>query len=206
MLKHELPRGKGTLRALLFFLFIGAGYILIQVALIQKFVLFLGHPTYALTVIIFSMLLASGVGSFASKRLIGSRTSRLKLVLLLIFAGMIVLAFVVAPVAESGVALPFAVKVLISVALIAPVGFLMGMPFPTGLELLEKRMPASVRWAWAINAASSVMGSAAAMFLAIYFGLHMTLITGGLLYAAAWLSTVYSPLSRLDQSASLRTA
>ena len=62
---------------LLYFLFIGAGYILIEVALIQKFVLFLGHPTYALTVVIFSMLVSSGLGSFASRRLLGKDEGRL---------------------------------------------------------------------------------------------------------------------------------
>ncbi len=117
--------------------------------------------------------------------------------LLLIVAGMIVLSALVTPITESGVALPFALKVAISVAMIAPIGFLMGMPFPTGLGLLEKIMPASIRWAWAINAASSVMGSAAAMFLAIYFGLQLTLICGGLLYACAWLGIAYSPLGRV---------
>ena len=70
----------------------------------------------------------------------------------------------------------------------------MGMPFPTGLTLLEKIMPASVRWAWAINAASSVMGSAAAMFLAIYLGLQLTLIAGSVFYLAALVSVVRSPL------------
>jgi hypothetical protein len=181
---------------LLFFLFIGAGYILIQVALIQKFVLFLGHPTYALTVIIFSMLLSSGCGSFASRRLIRGDLGRLIRILMLIVAGIFILALVVTPVSESGVSLPFPVKVLISVALIAPVGFAMGMPFPTGLKLIERVMPASVRWAWALNAASSVMGSAAAMFLAIYLGLQITLMAGGLLYAAALVSMAWSPLAR----------
>lgn len=196
LLGHRLPREPGAIRALLFFLFIGAGYILIQVALIQKFVLFLGHPTYALTVIIFSMLLSSGCGSFASRKLIRGDIAKLSRVLLIIVAAIFVLSFVVTPVSESGVALPFPVKVLISVALIAPVGFAMGMPFPTGLTLLERAMPASVRWAWAINAASSVMGSAAAMFFAIYLGLHLTLMVGGLLYLGALFSAVRSPLNR----------
>lgn len=196
LLGQRLPREKGSLRALLFFVCIGAGYILIQVALIQKFVLFLGHPTYALTVIIFSMLLFSGAGSFFSKRFVRGDITRLSVVLGIIVAAIVVLSAVVTPIAESGVALPFAAKVLISVALIGPLGFVMGMPFPTGLTLLESIMPASVRWAWAINAASSVMGSAAAMFLAIYIGLKLTLIVGGLFYAAAWLSAVNSPLRR----------
>jgi hypothetical protein len=196
LLGHRLPREPGAIRALLFFLFIGAGYILIQVALIQKFVLFLGHPTYALTVIIFSMLLSSGCGSFASKKLVQGDVPRLSRVLLIIVAAIFVLSFIVTPVAESGVSLPFPVKILISVAMIAPVGFAMGMPFPTGLTLLERIMPASIRWAWAINSASSVMGSAAAMFLAIYLGLHVTLMIGGLLYLGALFSAVRSPLSQ----------
>lgn len=195
VLKQKLPVQKGGIRGLLFFLFIGAGYILIQVALIQKFVLFLGHPTYALTVIIFSMLLSSGVGSYASKSLVRGDFGRLSMIMILIVAAVLALAAVVTPVAEGGVALPFAVKVLISVGLISPVGFAMGMPFPTGLSLLEKAMPAAVRWAWAINAASSVLGSAAAMFLAIYLGLKMTLVIGGLLYLAAWLSASGSALT-----------
>ncbi|MGA8025719.1 MAG: hypothetical protein WB992_01140, partial [Bryobacteraceae bacterium] len=197
LLRDRLPRGKGAIRALLFFLFIGAGYILIQVALIQKFVLFLGHPTYALTVIIFSMLLSSGIGSFASQRLVRGDVARLGRVLMLIVAAILVLSAVITPIAEGGVALPFPLKVLISVTLISPVGFAMGMPFPTALTLLERVMPASVRWAWAINAAASVLGSAAAMFLAIYLGLQMTIIAGALLYASAWISAVRSPLGQM---------
>ena len=196
LLGHRLPHGKDSITALLFFLFIGAGYILIQVALIQKFVLFLGHPTYALTVIIFSMLASSGLGSFASKRLLHGRMQSLWLAMALIVGAIFVLAAVITPITEGGVALPFSVKVLISVALIAPVGFLMGMPFPTGLATLETIMPATVRWAWAVNAASSVLGSAAAMFLAIYIGLKLTLMVGGLCYAAAWISAARSSLSR----------
>lgn len=195
VLGHRLPHGPGAIRSLLFFLFIGVGYILIQVALIQKFVLFLGHPTYALTVIIFSMLLSSGFGSYASRRFIAGDIRKLSRVLILIAAAIMVLAAIVTPIAESGVALPFPVKVLISVSLISPIGFAMGMPFPTGLTLLERIMPASVRWAWAINAASSVMGSAAAMFLAIYLGLQTTLVIGGLFYIGAWISAVKSPLA-----------
>lgn len=195
VLRQALPTGKGSTRGLLFFMFIGAGYILIQVALIQKFVLFLGHPTYALTVIIFSMLLSSGIGSFASRRIVKGDFGRLSMIMVLIVAAVLTLAAVVTPVAEGGVALPFPLKVLISVALISPVGFAMGMPFPTGLSLLEKTMPSGIRWAWSINAASSVLGSAAAMFLAIYLGLKMTLVIGGFLYLIAWLSASSSALS-----------
>jgi len=206
VLGHRLPTSPGSIQALSFFLFIGAGYILIQVSLIQKFVLFLGHPTYALTVIIFSMLLSSGLGSFASKRLVRGDLARLSRVMVIIVGAIILLSFVISPISESGVSLPFPLKVLISVALISPVGFAMGMPFPTGLTLLEKIMPASVRWAWAINAASSVMGSAAAMFLAIYLGLQTTLVIGGLLYLAAWICALRSPLNQRREAEQLVSA
>jgi hypothetical protein len=96
-----------------------------------------------------------------------------------------ILAFVSAPVTTALVGLPLAVKVAITILLIAPVAFLMGMPFPTGLSKLEELHAPSVRWAWALNAASSVLGSASAIFLAIYIGLRLTLIAGGLCYLIA---------------------
>ena len=73
----------------------------------------------------------------------------------------------------------------ITVALIAPLGFVMGMPFPTGLKRLEEWHAPSVRWAWSLNAASSVLGSVGALVCAIYLGLVQTVIIGGVFYLAA---------------------
>ncbi|MCZ2151509.1 MAG: hypothetical protein LC126_27520 [Bryobacterales bacterium] len=185
LLGTRLPAEKGVRRFLLYFVAIGVGYILIQVALIQKFVLFLGHPTYALTVIIFSMLLSSGLGSYYSRKaLTGSRERWMK-ALGLVTVLVVALALAVGPIIAAGVGLPLWVKVPLTVVLIAPAGFVMGMPFPTGLSHLEKRHQSSVRWAWSLNAASSVMGSALSMFFGLYLGLQQTLILGGVLYLAA---------------------
>ncbi len=98
-----------------------------------------------------------------------------------------VLAFIAAPVSEAGVGWPLPLKMLVTVCLIAPAGFLMGIPFPTGLTRLEARYPQAVRWAWALNAAASVLGSAAAIFLAIYIGLRATVLVGAGLYLCALL-------------------
>ncbi|HZU29088.1 MAG TPA: hypothetical protein VFA04_26440 [Bryobacteraceae bacterium] len=187
LLGSRLPAERGVRTFLWYFVCIGAGYILIQVALIQKFVLFLGHPTYALTVIIFSMLLSSGLGSYFSRGIVSGLGDRLRLVLLGIAGLIAILAFIAAPLTQSGVALPLAARMLITVVLIAPAGFLMGMPFPTGLGRLEQTHPRSVRWAWALNAASSVLGSAGAIFLALYLGLRVTLLIGAGLYLGAML-------------------
>jgi SAM-dependent methyltransferase len=184
----RLPADRSVLRFLWFFLLIGAGYILVQIALVQRFVLFLGHPTYALTVIIFSMLVSSGVGSLLSRRIVSGSDRRLELVLAGIAVGVAVLAAALTPLLSSGVGLPLALKFLISALVIAPGGFLMGMPFPTGLTRLELRRSDSVRWAWALNAAASVLGSVAATVLAIHIGLRETLLAGGGMYLLALLS------------------
>ncbi len=187
LLRTKVPQDRGVLRYLLYFACIGAGYILVQVALIQKFVLLLGHPTYALTVIIFSMLISSGIGSFYSRRFVRQSDDRLNAVLLAVAALVVILAVIASPLCQAGVGWPLPVKMLVTVLLIAPAGFMMGMPFPNGLERLERRHPAAVRWAWALNAAASVLGSACAIFFAIYLGLRETLLIGGMLYVCAML-------------------
>ncbi len=185
LLGSRLPHEPGIRRFLLYFLCIGAGYILIQVALIQKFVLFLGHPTYALTVIIFSMLVSSGLGSYFSRKVTIGSDRRLAITLVTVFGLIVLLALIASPLTAAGVGLPKPVKFLITVLMISPVGFVMGMPFPTALYRLEQWHKPSVRWAWSLNAASSVLGSAAAIFLAIYLGLQVTLLVGGSLYLIA---------------------
>jgi len=185
VLGARLPRENGVGGFLLYFLFIGCGYILIEVGLIQKFVLFLGHPTHALTVVIFSLLVSSSLGSFASRRLIGKQQGRLIKALGCVALGAAVLGLVLSGLLSALVGLPLPLKMALTVALIAPLGFLMGMPFPTGLQRLEEWHAPSVRWAWSLNAAASVLGSVGALMCSIYLGLVQTLIIGGLLYVAA---------------------
>jgi hypothetical protein len=187
VLGTRLPHEKNVLIFLLYFLFIGAGYILIEVALIQKFVLFLGHPIYALTVVIFSLLVSSGLGSYFSRDWIRGDDGRLLKVLLAVAALVSLLALAVSFVLEAGVGWPLPVKILVTIALIFPVGFAMGMPFPTGLQRLEQWHSASTRWAWSLNAAASVLGSVGALVCAIYLGLVQTLLVGGGLYLCALL-------------------
>ncbi len=185
VLGTRLPRHAGVRGFLLYFLFIGAGYILIEVALIQKFVLFLGKPVHALWVVIFSMLVSSGLGSNFSRRILGKDEGRLVKLLGCIALGVALDAIAVSELLTPLVWLPFAAKVLMTVALIVPIGFLMGMPFPTALARLEEWHAPSVRWAWSLNAASSVLGSVGALVCAIYLGLVQTMIVGAVFYLAA---------------------
>jgi spermidine synthase len=185
VLGTRLPQHRGVMGFLLYFLFIGIGYILIEMGLIQKFVLFLGHPVYALAVVIFSMLISSGLGSFASRKLVGKAEGRLIKTLGCVALLAALLALVLSSLLTVLVGLPLPLKMAMTVALIAPLGFVMGMPFPTGLQRLEEWHPPSVRWAWSLNAAASVLGSVGALFCSIYLGLTQTVIIGGLFYLAA---------------------
>ncbi len=173
---------------LVYFVAVGLGYILVEIAFIQRFVLFLGHPVYALTVVVFLMLLSSGAGSFVSRRWL-SDEQRVR-ALLLAIAGMLALVlWAVPPLLRSFVGLPLAAKLLMSAGLLVPPGFLMGMPFPTGLRALARTPDRNgdnlIEWAWAMNAASSVLGSVLAMVIAIQFGLTVTLACGALAYLVA---------------------
>jgi len=198
ILRSKLPCSAGVRAFLAYFVFIGVGYILIQVALIQKFVLFLGHPTYALTVIVFSMLIASGLGSYYSSRFLAENDSRWRMSLVGVAALVAVLALLAGPLTSGLVGLPLAARVLVTALAILPAGFLMGMPFPTGLARLDVLHKPAVRWAWALNAASSVLGSVSAIFLAVYFGLRETLLVGAVCYVAASLIIQKKSLAASD--------
>jgi hypothetical protein len=195
---------------LLYFIFVGLGYILVEIAFIQRFVLFLGHPVYALTVVVFLLLLSSGAGSMVSKWWL-PETSRLWLPLLLIAAALLLYVGVLPGLLERLVGLPFVVKLLVSAGLLIPLGFAMGMPFPTGLRALASGSPSEspvapaddssgnlVEWAWAMNAASSVLGSVLAIIIAIQFGLNVTLGSGAAAYLVALvLTTTLRPMHRI---------
>ena len=176
----------------LYFVAIGLGYIMVEIAFIQRFVLFLGHPTYALTVVVFLLLLSSGLGSVLSRRWI-TKPIRVALAMAFIVIVLLVYVFALPHLLEALVGLPFVVKLAISGVLLIPLGFAMGMPFPSGLRALSSDAKTAhtkhgaVEWAWAMNAASSVLGSVLAVVIAIQFGLNVTLACGAAAYLLAML-------------------
>jgi hypothetical protein len=173
---------------LLYFVAVGLGYILVEIAFIQRFVLFLGHPTYALTVVVFLLLLSSGAGSLASRKWM-VQTRRCWLPLTLIILALLAYVFALPAILNGLVGLAFVAKLVISAVILVPLGFAMGIPFPTGLRALADAASQnnSVEWAWAMNAASSVLGSVLAMVIAIQFGLNTTLACGAVAYLLALL-------------------
>jgi hypothetical protein len=180
---------------LLYFVAVGLGYILVEIAFILRFVLFLGHPIYALTVVIFLLLLSSGLGSFASRRwTLGADSAWIPLVV--IATALVAYALLLTPIFIQFVGSPILLRLGISALLLVPLGFVMGIPFPSGLRALAARPLTNPRreenespleWAWAMNAGASVLGSVLAIFIAIQFGLNTTLLCG----SAAYLSAIF---------------
>jgi len=190
-------RGQEHPVRLLYFVAVGLGYILVEIAFIQRFVLFLGHPTYALTVVVFLLLLSSGAGSLASRKWVG-HPQRAWLPLALVATALLLYVFILPGLLNTLVGIPFEAKLMVSAVLLVPLGFAMGMPFPTGLRALASipvpEFPVAgkgqfqenaVEWAWAMNAGSSVLGSVLAMVIAIQFGLNVALACGAGAYLVA---------------------
>jgi spermidine synthase len=197
ILPLALQGGRHSPLPLLYFVAVGLGYILVEISFIQRFVLFLGHPTYALTVVIFLLMLSSGAGSLLSRRWL-PRTEMCWMPLVLVILALVANVFLLPHFLPAWVGLNLGYRFLISGVLLVPLGFVMGMPFPTGLRALGMRsgldVPSgatsadnAVEWAWAMNAAASVLGSVLAMVIAIQFGLTVTLACGVAAYLAALL-------------------
>ena len=179
-------RGSHWPRWLGYFGMLGAGFMLIEVALLQRFVLLLGHPVYSLTVTLFSVLLGTGIGSLASRRISDAALLRTIQIVLIGIAGVAVLGIVALPsVIRSAISASHAARIALTVLLITPAGVLMGMPLPAGIRLMTAKDSALVPWAWGMNGALSVIGATLAVFVAMNWGFSVTLMTGGLIYLAA---------------------
>ena len=191
LLLYKQARVRSAL-PLIYFIALGLGYILVEITFIQRFVLFLGHPTYALTVVVFLMLLASGVGSMMARHWL--REPRQIDWILCAIVGVLALYLWILPrVLPLATAWAFSAKLLLSAVLLLPLAFLMGMPFPTGVRALasddSKEETAAIEWAWAMNAAATVLGSVLAMVIAIHFGLTVALVCAAAAYMLAIATT-----------------
>jgi hypothetical protein len=174
---------RGWFLWLLYFGALGAGFMLIEVSVLQRFVLLLGHPVYSLTVTLFSLLLGTGIGAAWSRRLREETLARSTAIMLVAIAA---LAFLVIALATPLItwAIPFSrgVRILIAVAALVPIGVALGIPMPAGLRLLTARAPDMVSWAWGINGALSVVGATLAIFIAMNWGFGITLATASGVY------------------------
>jgi SAM-dependent methyltransferase len=161
---------------LVYFAALGTGFILLEISLIQRFVLFLGYPTYSLTVVMLSLLVSTGIGSLRTERVTSRFESRLPLRLLLL-AGLAAALVYGAPFAfEQLLGAPLALRIAVSIALLAPLGLVLGGFFPLGIRVAERANPRLVPWAWAVNGCATVIGTLVAVIAGM--SSSFTIVTG----------------------------
>ncbi len=185
LLGGERPAA-GWARWLLYFGSLGAGFMLLEVALLQRFVLLLGHPVYSLTVTLFSLLLGTGIGSLMSRRVPPDRVRRTAVrTIAVIIGATIVAAAALSAVIDMAVPWPLPVRAVAAALLLIPVGILLGTPLPAGMRLVAASKPELIPWGWGMNGAMSVVGATAAIFIAMNWGFSSTLAAGALVYGVA---------------------
>lgn len=168
-----------------YFAALGTGFIMIELALLQKFILLLGNPTMTFALLLFTVLLSSGFGSLVSSRLAKTNTKNLTFVIGGITAISILYIAILPTIIYSVIAEPFALKALLSIGLLAPIGFLMGMPMPTGMRIVKLYKPTFVPWMWAINGAFSVLGAVLSVVIGITHGASYAMMIGTAVYLVA---------------------
>lgn len=190
-------RGQGG--TLLYFSCLGLGFMTIEIALLQRFVLFMGHPVYALTVVLLTLLLAAGLGSLSTRRVeprravaVASWTGGLLVVLLPAYI------LLVPRLHYSLMGASQVWKVALSIGALFPAGFLMGTLFPLGVKWLTVEREEIIPWCWAANGATSVFASVLGLIVAVQLGIRATMILGTLAYACATLLLVRKRLARRE--------
>lgn len=184
--KRSGLRGAPRLGAqLAFFAALGAGFMAIEITVIQAFTVFLGHPIYSMAVTLTSLLIATGLGAAwagRSRTTPGTRITRAA-------AGVVVWSvatgLLLQPVLDIAIAWPVWARALLVVTWLLPAGLALGVPFPTAIEALQARQPALVPWAWGVNGCFSVLSSLAAVLIAMQIGFSGTLWVAALVYVGA---------------------
>lgn len=177
----------GAGQVLIYFTALGLAFMLVEIAFIQKFILFLSHPVYAVSLVLTAFLFFAGLGSRLSARMhaSGQGCRGTRRAALVIAALAVTYAVTLSALFQPLLGLATTAKMALAVLIIAPLALAMGMPFPLGLASLGDRRPALVPWAWAVNGFASVVAAVLATVLAIHWGFTAVVVLAAALYLLA---------------------
>jgi hypothetical protein len=191
-LTRRRVRLEGQAPLFVYFIGIGFGFMLIEIAMMQRLNIFLGHPIYGMTVVLFCLLLASGAGSALSQRFVSDvRQGAAAPAVLGALVGVVTIAMLgSAPLFAlfEPAATPF--RIAVAALLLVPLGLVMGTAFPLGLRLAADRAEALAPWLWGLNGASSVCASVVVVAISLTAGITMAFAAGAACYVAAGLAFV----------------
>jgi hypothetical protein len=175
-------REKIRVPAAAYFSLIGAGFMLAEIALIQKLSVFLGHPAYGLGILLFSMIASAGAGSYFSESLALDKKPWTLILPSAIGSYILLLMFLMPIVTGAMVSFGMTAKIAAVLVMIIPLGTMMGMCFPAGMRMINQEKSSATPWYWALNGIFGVLCSALAVFISIYFGISTNLIISALCY------------------------
>ncbi len=181
--RELFKKQRGTIGVILYFACLGLGFMLVEIFLIQKLVFILTNPIYSVSIVITSMLIISALGNLTSSFISKSRTVIVRVACIGILASMAFYIFGLNPVLNAFRDQSMFIRILISIAVIAPSAFFLGMPFPNGLDGLTENRPRLLPWAWGMNGGLSVTGSALAWIFSVAYGFNVVLVSVIVLYA-----------------------
>jgi len=185
--KELFKRQKGTVRVIVYYAALGVGYMMVEIYLIQRLVFFLADPIFSNSIVITAMLVISGIGALVAGRYRGERRRLIAYAAIGIAASMLFYLAVLPSVLDALLGLPLIVKMLLAIVFVAPGAFFLGMPFPTGLSTLSENRNGLIPWAWGMNGALSVTGTALARLVSISWGFSVVLTAVIALYLLALL-------------------
>jgi hypothetical protein len=180
-------RWTGKVPALLYFSLLGFGFIAIELLFIQMFIKLIGYPPYAVVTVLTVMLIGAGIGSMSSRRLAGAGSSRWHIAFVGIIATGLAVWLTHSAVSRHFMAAGTAIRILAAAAMISPMAFFMGMPFPLGILELDAKPRGAVAWAWSMNGLCTTIGSVATVALCLRLGFRTTELTALGVYALAWI-------------------
>jgi spermidine synthase len=194
LIRPEWPQRFGRRMGVYFFL-LGLAFMFVEIAFIQKFILFLSHPLYAVAVVLAGFLLFAGLGSAWTAHRLRSGSHRISVGATVAVIGAVAAIYLAAlpSLFDRFLGLADGVRIAISLLLIAPLAFAMGMPFPVGLAKVAREAAAFIPWAWGLNGFASVLSASLATLLAIEFGFTAVIVAALALYAGAALVIPRSP-------------
>jgi hypothetical protein len=166
-----------------YFSLIGCGFMLLEIAMMQRLSVFLGHPVYALGVLLFAFILSTGIGSFLSERLPLTRAPWALLYPAVACAAILVTRFLLAYLTRQMVPAPMTTKIVVSIVAIFPLGLMLGLFFPVGMRLTRSIHPKETPWYWALNGIFGVLSSAFAVFISIFLGISVNFYLAAICYA-----------------------
>jgi len=176
----RLDRPSG--RDVLYFTAIGFGFMFAEIAFLQRFSMYLGHPIYSLAVVLFSLILSTGIGSLANDRLAMATPGRVRFWAMATFAYLALAGWLSKVVPALFPGWPTPGRIAVCIAILAPAGFAMGQAFPTGIKLARAGKGDPAPWLWGVNGAAGVTASVAAVAVSIGFGITVTLWCGACCY------------------------